>query len=134
VQKRPGVISFIGFIMVLQAAFGAVAGIVVIALRSTASVIDATGATDSELLFAGIVMLILAGIQGLVGLGVLGGSRVARAIVAVIQILNVMSAAWLMFTHHTGAFLYSGLLSVAVAVFVLWALFNEKADEYYNAA
>jgi hypothetical protein len=39
-----------------------------------------------------------------------------------------------MFTHHTGAFLYQGLITVAVSLFVLWALFNDRADEYYAAA
>ena len=43
------------------------------------------------------------------------------------------AAAFVMFSHHTGAFLY-GLITVAVALFVLWALFNDKAEEYYNAA
>jgi hypothetical protein len=134
VQKRPGVISFIGFMLILEAAFGAVAGIVVVALRGTDSVIEATGATGSELLIAGVLLLIVAGVEALVGLGILGGSRIARAIVAVIQVVHVMTAAWLMFTHHTGAFLNSGLISVGVALFVLWALFNERADEYYNVA
>jgi hypothetical protein len=134
VQKRPGVITFIGYLMVLQAAFGGIAGIVLIAARGAASAVDATGATEFELLVAGILMLIVAAIQGLVGLGILGGSRLARGIVAVVQVANVMTASYLMFTHHTGAFLYSGLITVAVAVFVLWALFNERADEYYVAA
>jgi hypothetical protein len=134
VNKRPGVITFIGFIMLLQAAFGGIAGIVLIALQSNQSVLDATAATKSELLAAGIVALIVAVIQLLIGLGILGGSRVARGIVAVIQVITVMAAAWSMFTHHQGAFLFSGLVQVAIAVFVLWALYNEKSDAYYESA
>jgi hypothetical protein len=132
--KRPGVVTFIGVIVLVQAAFGGVAGIVLIALQSNASVLDATAATKSELLTAGIVSLVIAAVQLFIGLGILGGSRVARGIVAFVQLLNVMAAAWLMFTHHTGAFLWQGVITVAVAVFVLWALFNERADEYYEAA
>jgi hypothetical protein len=132
--KRPGVITFIGVILVLQAVLGGVAGIVLIALQSNASVLDATNATKSELLTAGIVALIVAAIQLLVGLGILGGSRVARGIVAFVQLINVAAAAWVMFTHHTGAFLWQGVVTIGIAVFVLWALFNDRADEYYEAA
>ena len=133
-MKRPGVITFVGFLLILGAVFTAVAGVAVMVYKNDASVIAETGATGSELMFAGIVMLIVGLIQLLVGIGILSGSRLARGLVAVVVILNVMSAAWLMFTHHTGAFLYHGLITVGVGAFVLWALFKGRADEYYEAA
>jgi hypothetical protein len=133
-NKRPGVITLIGFLLLIGAAFTGVAGVVTIAFRNVDSVLESTGATTSELLIAGIVLLVVAAVQGLVGAGILAGSRVARGIVAFVQVVHVMAAAWLMFTHHTGAFLYQGLITVAIALFVLWALFNERADEYYAAA
>ena len=133
-QKRPGVISLIGYLLIIGAAFGAVSGIVTIAFRNTASVLESTGATSSELLIAGILILSIAAIQGLIGAGILSGSRISRGIVAFVQVLHVAAVAFVMFSHHTGAFLYQGLITVAVALFVLWALFNDKAEEYYNAA
>ncbi|MCU0264066.1 MAG: hypothetical protein MUF09_10440 [Candidatus Nanopelagicales bacterium] len=133
-QKRPGVISLIGWLLIIGAAFSAVGGIVTIAFRNTDSVLEATGATSAELLFAGGLVLAVAAIQGLIGAGILSGSRISRGIVAFVQVLNVAGAAFVMFSHHTGAFLYQGLITVGVALFVLWGLFNDKADEYYNAA
>jgi hypothetical protein len=133
-QDRPGVITLIGWLLIIGAAFGAVAGIVSIAFRSTESVLEATGASSSELLIAGIIALVIAAIQGLIGVGILAGSRISRGIVAFVQVLNVMGVAYLMFTHHTGAFLYQGLITVAIALFVLWALFNDRADAYYRAS
>jgi hypothetical protein len=133
-QKRPGVITLLGFLLLVGAAFGGVAGVVTIAYQNNDSVLEATGATSSELLIAGILALVVAAIQALIGLGILSGSRVARGIVGFVQVLTVMAAAYLMFTHHTGAFLYQGLITVAVSLFVLWALFNDRADEYYAAA
>jgi hypothetical protein len=38
-----------------------------------------------------------------------------------------------MFTHHTGAFLFQGLLTIAIAIFVLWALYNERSEEYFES-
>jgi hypothetical protein len=132
--NRPGVITLIGWLLIIGAAFGAVGGIVTIAFRNTASVLESTGATSGELLIAGILVLAVAAIQGLIGAGILAGSRLSRGIVAFVQVLHVAAVAFVMFSHHTGAFLYQGLITVAVALFVLWALFNDKADEYYNAA
>lgn len=133
-QQRPGVITLLGWLLIVGAAFGAVAGIVIIAFRNTANVVESTGATSSELLIAGGLALAIAAIQGLIGVGLLAGSRISRGIVAFVQVLHVASAAFLMFSHHTGAFLYQGLITVAVALFVLWALFNERADAYFETA
>ncbi|MGD9957601.1 MAG: hypothetical protein AB7O74_15075 [Candidatus Nanopelagicales bacterium] len=134
-SPRPGVISFIGYVMILQAAFGAVQGVVSIALRNEARVLDALGGvTSGQLVVAGSASLVMAAIFAILGFGLLRGSRVSRGLVAAVQILHVMVASWSMFTHHEGAWLFTGLLTVGVAVFVLWALFNERSDAYYAAA
>jgi hypothetical protein len=134
VTQRPGVITFIGVIMLIQAALNLVAGIVMIALNSQQRIIDETNLTSGELVTSGIISLVVGAIVGLVTLALLAGSRVARGLVAAVQVLLVISATWHMFFNHTGAWLFSGLLQVAIAVFVLWALYNEKADAYYAKA
>lgn len=132
--QRPGVITFIGVIMLIQAALNLVAGVVMIALNSQQRIIDETNLTSGELITSGIISLVVGAIVGLVTLALLAGSRVARGLVAAVQVLLVISATWHMFFNHTGAWLFSGLLQVAIAVFVLWALYNEKADAYYAKA
>lgn len=134
-SQRPGVISFIGYVMILQAAFGAVQGVVSIAVRNEPRVLEALGGvTSGQLLVVGVAALVMAAIFALLGIGLLRGSRVSRGLVAAVQILHVMVAAWSMFTQHEGAWLFTGLLTVGVAVFVLWALFNERSDAYYASA
>lgn len=132
--QRPGVITFIGIIMLIQAALNLVAGVVMIALNSQQRIIDETNLTSGELITSGIISLVVGAIVGAVTLALLAGSRVARGLVAAVQVLLVISATWHMFFNHTGAWLFSGLLQVAIAVFVLWALYNEKADAYYAKA
>lgn len=132
--QRPGVITFIGVIMLIQASLNLVAGVVMIALNSQQRIIDETNLTSGELITSGIISLVVGAIVGLVTLALLAGSRVARGLVAAVQVLLVISATWHMFFNHTGAWLFSGLLQVAIAVFVLWALYNEKADAYYAKA
>lgn len=132
--QRPGVITFIGVIMLIQAALNLVAGVVMIALSGQQRIIDETNLTSGELVTSGIISLVIGVIVGLVTLALLAGSRVARGLVAAVQILLVITATFHMFFNHNGAWLFSGLLQIAIAVFVLWALYNEKADAYYAKA
>ena len=132
--QRPGVITFIGVIMLIQAALNLVAGITLIAFNSQQRIIEETNLTSGELITSGIIALVMGAIVGLVTLALLAGSRVARGLVAAVQILLVIGATFHMFFNHNGAWLFSSLLQIAIAVFVLWALFNEKADAYYAKA
>jgi hypothetical protein len=131
--KRPGVITLIGVIMLIQATLTIVGGIVVLALNTQDRIIEETGLSSTELVTSGVVSLVVGGIVLIITLALLGGSRVARVIVTIVQVIVVAGAAWSMFTHHTGAFVFAGLLQVAIAIFVLWALYNEKADEFYGS-
>jgi hypothetical protein len=130
--KRPGVITFIGVIMLIQATLTIVGGVVLLALNTQQRILDETGLSSSELVLSGIVSLVIGAIVLLVTLALLAGSRIARVLVTIVQVLVVAGAAWGMFAHHTGAYLFSGLLQIAIAVFVLWALYNERADEFYS--
>ena len=132
--QRPGVITFIGVIMLIQAVLNLVAGVVMIALNGQQRIIDQTNLTSGELVTSGIISLIVGAIVGLGTLALLGGARVARGIVAAVQVILVISATFHMFFNHTGAWLFSGLLQIAIAVFVLWALYNERSDAYYAKA
>jgi hypothetical protein len=129
--QRPGVITFIGVIMLIQATLNIVAGVMLLALNTQQRIIDETGLSSSELVTSGVVALVVGAIILLVTLALLAGSRVARVLVTIVQVIAVAGAAWGMFAHHTGAWLFSGLLQVGIAIFVLWALYNEKADAYY---
>jgi hypothetical protein len=131
-SNRPGTVTFIGVLMMIQAAFSLAAGIVVIFIADNKEIEEATGLSKDALVTSGWVTIVTGVIVGVVASLILTGSRVGRALVAVAEGLAVIGAAYVMFTHHDGAFLFQGLLTVAWAMFVLWALFNERADAYFE--
>jgi hypothetical protein len=131
--RRPGVVTFIGVIMIIQATMSVVSGIVLAALSGQQRIIDETTLDRAGLITAGIVSLIIGAIILLVALALLRGSKGARILVTIVQVIAVASAAWTMFTHHTGAFLFQGLITTAIAIFVLWALYNERSEEYFDS-
>jgi hypothetical protein len=119
--------------MIIQATMSVVAGIVLAALSGQQRIIDETTLDRAGLITAGIVSLIIGAIIFLVALALLRGSKGARILVTIVQVIAVASAAWSMFAHHTGAFLFQGLITTAIAIFVLWALYNERSEEYFNS-
>lgn len=131
--RRPGVVTFIGVIMFIQATLTVVSGIVLMALSGEQRILDETSLDRAGLITAGIVSLVIGGIIFLVALSLLRGGKGARILVTIVQVIAVASAAWTMFTHHTGAFLFQGLITTAIAIFVIWALYNERSEEYFDS-
>jgi hypothetical protein len=128
------VITLIGVIMIIQATFTIVGGIVALALNTQDRLLQETSLTSSDLVTSGIVSLVVGGLVLIVALLLLSGSRLARGLIAAVQVINVAAATWFMFAHHTGAYVTQGLITVGVAIFVLWALYNERSDAYFESA
>ena len=69
----------------------------------------------------------------LVASGIIRGSCCYPAFVAVVEGIRMASALFLMLFHNNGAFVESGVVTLLIGTFVLWALYHEKADEYFEA-
>lgn len=132
--RRPGVVTFIGVLIYIHAFLSLVAGLALLAFRNDADVLSATGATSNELVVSAIAELIVATLLFVVGVGVMRGARGVRLFVAVVEGLRMGVAMWLMFWHHSGAYLFSAVITVAIGLFVLWALYgNERSDAFFES-
>ncbi|MEX1280943.1 MAG: hypothetical protein AB1Z57_07580 [Acidimicrobiia bacterium] len=131
--RRPGVVTFIGVILWIQAALAGVAAVAVFAFRNDADFQAATGQSADALLGLAIAEVIVALLLAWVASAIMRGSRGVRMLVGVVMGLRIASSLWFMITHHQGGFLYSGIANIAIALFVLWALFgNERSDEWFE--
>lgn len=132
--RRPGVVTFIGVILWIQAALAAVAALVVFIYRGNEDFQAATGQSADALLGVAIAEVIVAVLLAWVASAILRGSKGMRMAVGIVMGLRVAASLWIMITHHQGGFLYSGLANIGIALFVLWALFaNEKSEEWFEA-
>ena len=133
--RRPGVITFVAVLMYIQAILGAAGAVTVIAVRNQDQVKEATGQTGSHLLSISIIGLIIAVLVFVVATALLRGVPAARLIVAVVQGLNMAWAVVLMFIHHDGAYLWSGLITLLWGAFILWILYgNDRSEAYFEQA
>ena len=131
-MRRPGVVTFIGVILYIQAFLAAIVAIVGIAFKNRLD--DFTrerGQVSGDgILAASIVEGIMAVILFAVASGLMQGSRGFRTFVAIVEGLRIASSLGFMIYHHSGAYVEAALVSILISVFVLWALYHGKADEY----
>ena len=136
-DRRPGVVTFIGVIILIQAFLDLIAGIVLLAFRDRVhDFLAENGAnvSDSTITGSAIGALIGAALLFLVGSGILRGSRGWRAFVVIVQAINMALAIYLMITHPHGSFFVQGAFALAVGLFVIWALYgNDRSDEYFSS-
>jgi hypothetical protein len=136
--RRPGIVTFIGVILYIQAFLAVVAGIVAIAyktrLSDTLENQSGVSFSDSSLLGIGIVELIVAVLLFVVASGIMRGSRGWRAFVGIVEGLRMASALFAMLYYHDSAFVESGLVTLLIGTFVLWALYgHEKSEEFFES-
>lgn len=135
--KRPGVVTFIGVILYIQAVLAAVAAVMAFAYKTRLSdAITAQSGVDlsgDSIIGLGVIEAIVAVVLFFVAAGIMRGSRGYRLFVAIVEGLRMVTAFFYMLWHHDGPFLESGIFTLAIGAFVLWALYHEKADEYFEA-
>lgn len=132
--RRPGVVTFVGVIVIVEGILGLVAGAAAIAFHDTDSVRNATNQTGDALVATGVAEIVIAVLYLLVGFGLLNGGRFARFLVAFVQVLGMASAVWILVTHNSGGYTTRAFATILIGVFVLWALYgHEKSDEYFLA-
>jgi hypothetical protein len=132
--RRPGVVTFVGVMILIQAFLNAVVAVVTLAFKDDVNEFLATqGGTASDASITGIA--VGAGIAALllflVGNGILRGSRGWRLFVVLVQAANMGYALYMMISHPHSAFVTSGLVTLLIGVFVIWALYGHKESEAF---
>lgn len=135
--RRPGVVTFIGVILYIQAVLAAIAAVMAIAYKSRlADAITSQGGvsfSEDNLIWLGIVEAVVAVVLFLVASGIMRGSRGYRLFVAVVEGFRMAMAFFYMLWHHDGPFVESGIVTLLIGGFVIWALYHERADEYFES-
>ena len=132
--RRPGVVTFVGVIILIQAFLSAVVAVVTLAFRDRVNdFLESQGTAQSDASITGTAIgaSIAALLLFLVGTGILRGSRGWRLFVVLVQAANMGYALYLMITHPHSAYMTSGLVTLLIGAFVIWALYGHKESEEY---
>lgn len=129
--KRPGIITFIGVLILINATVAAVSAIVAFIALAQGS----DEFTDTQLWTAAIVETMVAALAFIVASYLLSGSRAARGFVTIVVILRMIASAVVIVTHHSGGYLALGVIGAVFGVVILWALYvHEGAVAYFEGS
>jgi hypothetical protein len=133
--RRPGVVTFIAVIVLIQAVIAAAVAITTFVLAGSERVQAETGLSLGGLVGTGIVEALVAVLLLIVGAGLLAGARGARLFVALVEGIRMVTAVVLIIVHLSGGYLFNGLITVIIGLFVLWALYvYQPSEDYFTAA
>ena len=128
--KRPARVTFIAVLTWIEALFDLVGGIALLALQNEPSLRGQFGGSTGVVV-TGIVLIVLALITFSVARGLLRGSRGARAIVTIVQLLAIASAIYaaaLLPVEFLGA-----VVSAAISLIVIVMLWSGRAGEFFRS-
>ena len=132
-MERPGVVTFVGVLVLIKSGISLVIGSASFLARGSEQAAQA-GLSDDTLLVTAASELFAALLLFFVAWYLLVGRSGARFLVAITIGLRLMLTVWTMLTHDTGAISSTGLISAAFSLFILWALYgNERSKEYFEA-
>lgn len=134
--RRPGVVSFIGIILYVQAFLAAIAAVSLLIWRDDVlDFLEKEGSPLSDGAFTGTIIgeVIAAVLLFVVANGIMRGSSGFRLFVAIVTGLNMALAVYTLVAHHIGGYVYRGVFTLFIGVFVLWALYgNDESDRYFE--
>jgi small-conductance mechanosensitive channel len=132
-MERPGVVTFVGVLVLIKSGISLVIGSASFLARGSEQAAQA-GLSDDTLLVTAASELFAALLLFFVAWYLLVGRSGARFLVALVIGLRLMLTVWTMLTHDTSAISSTGLISAAFSLFILWSLYgNERSKEYFEA-
>ncbi|UAJ80795.1 hypothetical protein IT072_07225 [Leifsonia sp. ZF2019] len=125
---RPGSVTFVAVLTYINGILNIIGGVVLLFTRESAPGADTEGGL-AGITTSAIVSIVLGIVILIVARGLLGGSKVSRALVTLVMILNLVNGVLLLFTLQ----FFSGVLEILWVVIVLSLLFTRRANAFFNA-
>jgi len=118
VKRRPGGVTFAGWLMGINGAFSAIGGVIVLIVASNTREMTRHGLPQGALLVTGFVVLTLGLLELLLVYALFGGSNVARIITTVVFGVSLLFSLASVLTRQPGALFawVTGLVDVIVLV------------------
>jgi hypothetical protein len=131
-MKRPFLVTVISIVMIVVGLFQAVIGITVLANRNDATFLNDADVTSSQASGFGIALLIIGTLSVLLAFGLLRGSRIARALIGLLEVAQIVSGIYALI-EFDAARRASAVGTIVGALIVLYFLFGtEKAKRFFH--
>ena len=130
--RRPFLLSLVTILMIIGGVLQIIAGVVLIVFNGNSDLQSDSGETSSTLLMLGVIALLF----GLIHIWFAGmlrrGSRFARAVVLVFEVLQIIGAGWALIALHS-QYRINAIITIAISLFVIWYLYgNQRSREFFG--
>jgi hypothetical protein len=126
---RPISVSVVAIVAFIQGIIAISVGLGLIVERNDANLLEHINRSSDT--SYGVASIIWGALALLVGYGLWHGAGWARSLVAILQVLSLFGGILLLFSWD-GHYLWQGIWQIIVSLFVLWLLFNPRADEFFH--
>jgi len=129
VARRPGGVTFVAILTWIGGFFDVLAGALVLLFGTDPDLAEAAGG-GAALTTVAIVSIIIGVVAIAVAAGLLSGRRLARIVVAIVEVLSIAGSVWVIVATPTAIAEY---FSIAFGVLILVLLFSPKANAYFRS-
>lgn len=130
--NRPASVSFVVFLTWLSAILTIISGL--IAVISPDSFVASDGWSDGMIRAAGGIEIAIGLVVALVASALGKGSRFARLLVSAFMFLRLIASAFIAVGNIGNAYMWAGLITGALALLILYLLWNAKAGAFFHNA
>jgi hypothetical protein len=132
IVRRPGSVTLVVVLTIISGILTLLGGLFLLLLGGAAT-LDRLNVSGGAVLFFGILYLILGIITIIVGIGLRNGSRLARMLVTILMVIDIISAITSLIWFQTSQTVTSSIIAIIVSVIVLALLWNRRASEFFAA-
>jgi drug/metabolite transporter (DMT)-like permease len=124
--RRPGSVTFVAVLTYINGIANIVGGVLLLFTRE--SMARESGGSVAGITTSAVIALLLGVVTLIVARGLLDGSRVSRAIVTLVMIVNLVNGVLLLFTLQ----FVSGAIDVLWTVLLLALLYTRRANAFFD--
>lgn len=128
---RPISVSVVAIVAFIQGIIAIAAGIGLVVERNNSALLQHIDQSSGTISTYGVTSIVWGALALLVGYGLWHSGGWARIVVSILQIFALAGGVYMLFAWN-GAYLWQGIWQIIVSLFVLWLLFNPRADEFFH--
>jgi len=121
---RHGSVTFVAVLTYLNGILDIVGGVVFLLTRDQV----ASGSAGAAITTSAIVSLLLGVVTLVVARGLLRGSTVSRALVAVVMVIDILNGVLLLFTPQV----VTGVIQILWSILIVSLLFTRRANAFFT--
>ncbi|MEZ5116624.1 MAG: hypothetical protein R2737_10185 [Candidatus Nanopelagicales bacterium] len=129
--KRPFGVTLLMVLIFLMGILAVIGGILVLFTRNDQAYVDA-GISSGQVVIYAVVSIVIGVIYLAVAGGLGRGSSLARFLVALVTVLNLIANVWVAIVF-AGTARWQAMFGAAIAVLILVLLYNRSSNEFFRS-